>query len=69
VRSWLVDLESCETLHLKMLKSVSDGQRAVASPSVPLDRNIPHEFYTGIGIPSFCYSRALPPNSYVTINT
>ena len=46
VRSWLVDLESCETLHPRTLKSISDGQRAVASPSVPLDRIIPHEFYT-----------------------
>jgi len=33
-----------------MLKRVSGGQRAVASPSVPLDRNIPHEFCTGTGI-------------------
>jgi len=47
VRSWLVDLERCETLHHKTLKKVSDGQLAVASPSVPLDRTIPHEFYTG----------------------
>jgi len=44
----LVDLESCETLHRRTLKKVSDGQLAVATPSVPLDRNIiPHEFYTG----------------------
>ena len=33
-------MESCETLHHRTLK-VSDGQLAVASPSVPLDRNIP----------------------------
>jgi len=33
-----------------MLKNVSDGQLAVASPSVPLDRNIPRKIYTGIGV-------------------
>ena len=40
VHLWLVNLESYETLHHKTLKNVSDGQLAVASPSVPLDRNI-----------------------------
>jgi len=50
VRSWLVDLESCEALHHRRLKNVSDGQRAVASPSVPLNCNIPHEFYTGTAV-------------------
>jgi len=38
VRFGLVDLENCEALHHRTLKNVSDGQRAVASPSVPLDR-------------------------------
>jgi|GEM_PF-7074295 len=34
----------------KDVESVSDGQRAVASPSVPLDCNISHEFYAGTGM-------------------
>gem|GEM_PF-5569022 len=49
VRSGLVDLESCENLHHRTLKNVSDGQLAVASPSVPLDRIIPCKFYTEAG--------------------
>jgi len=42
------------------VENVSDGQLAVASPSVPLDRIISHEFYTrAAGIPSLCYGRML----------
>ena|GEM_PF-2124555 len=55
VRSWLVDLESCETLHHGTLKNVSDGQLAVASSSVPLDRHIPHKFYTGYSISRYSH--------------
>jgi len=44
VRSRLVDLENCETLYHKTLKNVSDGQRAVASPSVRWTAIFPTSF-------------------------
>jgi len=44
VRSGLVNLESYETLHNMTLKNVSDGQLAVASPSVPLGRSFRPRF-------------------------
>jgi len=60
VRSGLVDLESCEALHPRRLKNVSDGQCAVASPSVPLDRNVQlRRFLTGLSISTLIFCKIL----------
>jgi len=39
VRSWSVDLESCETLHHGRLKNVSDGKREGVTGAIHAGRN------------------------------